>query len=184
MDLWSTRRAAGSLIFGLLSAGSLAAQYGGALAVGERVRAYSSRGTFDGRFLSLDTDTLRLAPAGRAEPLAIALGTLARLEVQRGRQSAAGKGALIGFGIGAAAGVTLAVATSQTCEEGRDPGCLGPGIEAIAGAVVVGFAGAGVGALVGSVTRQDRWVTVPVRRPRASVTPLSGGVRLTVTAAF
>jgi len=98
------------------------------------------------------------------------LPEVTRLDVYRGRKSAAGTGALIG----AAVGFTLgAIGGAAMCS---DPffDC-----EPVAGAVLMGtLTGAlasGLGALVGLAIQSDRWDEVPLDRVRVSVVPLRDG---------
>lgn len=110
-----------------------------------------------------------------ASPLTLAWDQITRLEVHRGRKSAAGKGALIGLVGGAVAGFGLALIAC----EGWTEDCIDYGVGTIAIAVLtvpVGAAGgAAIGAVIGRIVGTDRWVRVATDRIQVSVTPTMGG---------
>lgn len=106
---------------------------------------------------TLAVDTLRLA-----------LASVTRLEVHRGRKSNVGKGALIGLAGGAAAGVGFSVWFTNAGEFDFDK-------VALVFVPIFSAAGTGIGALLGAASKVDRWEEVPLDRIRVSVTPLGNG---------
>lgn len=108
----------------------------------------------------------------------IAWDDVSRLQVSRGYKSNAGKGALIGLGVGGATGLILALATCAPDEID----CQGlEGSFGVAGAISFGAFGAGLGALIGLVAKSERWVDVPPSRWEIQVAPdPNGGVALGV----
>ena len=107
-------------------------------------------------------------------PLTLARDQITGLDVHRGRKSAAGKGALIGLGVGAVAGIAvgwgLCGAISDIPCETSDQ------VEgsAIVGAVF-GLLGAGIGALIGLAIKTDRWEAVPMEGIGVTFTPVYDG---------
>lgn len=152
---------------------------------GERIRIFASSGTAEGTLVALDTAAVRFVPRAGGEERTVPLATVARMEVQRGRRSAVGRGAGIGMGIGAALGAALALATASTeCEPGVDPGCLDAGTQALAGAGFGGLVGAALGAIIGAGLGQDAWVPARLRDGRLAVSPERGGIRVALSAPF
>jgi hypothetical protein len=119
-----------------------------------RVWRYSApRVPLIGRVSSWTRDTLRLAqPPG--PPATISTSDLARMEISRTKNHA-GKGALIGAGIGAMAGF-LAIATSDA-----DAGDI-LGVTAFTAG-----GGAFWGVLIGLLIRTEEWEAVPMPSPGA-----------------
>jgi hypothetical protein len=92
--------------------------------------------------------------------VAVPFADLTELEVRRGKKSRLGTGALIGGGVGAALGIALAASCSGhevLCEGGTEYAIYVPAAAAL---------GAGLGALVGSLIKVDRWEAVPVEELR------------------
>ena len=103
-----------------------------------------------GSFVSWDANELVLSDT------ALVLAQVTTLELSRGRKSNAGKGALIGGLVGAAAGATYGLVLCEgDCEAGS-----------FAAAAFVGLVGAGAGALIGlvigSVVSGEHWEEVPL----------------------
>ena len=96
------------------------------------------------------------------------------IEVSLERKSRAGTGALIGAGTIAAAGVGTALVGCA------DSDCT-LFFYAALGATLVG---AGIGALIGSQIKVDRWEEVPLDRIRVSLTPSGGGLEVTAKFVF
>ncbi len=104
-----------------------------------------------------------------------------RLEVSRAHGRRTGRGALIGLASGAVLGGIIGAASYKECQPDPDIwlDCLmapeSAGQEAMAGAVVFGLIGAGLGAIVGSGTQWDRWEETQGPGAAVSVRPLSQG---------
>jgi hypothetical protein len=136
------------------------------LQAGSRIRikpAGPGRQWVTGSLLELQGDSVRLLTSRpRIDSLALALNSVTALERSQGVRSRTGKGALIGLGTGALAGLVLGIATYEPCTgfcvldlDQAETGALG--------ALFLGLLGTGVGMLVGATVREDRWV--PVERP-------------------
>jgi hypothetical protein len=134
----------------------------------------------EGTVLSTARDSLRLAARGTPgtrDTLTIAVQDVTRLEVVQGRRGFAGRGALIGAGVGALTLTVVAIAAvgEQSCSTAtlRDgtqitTSCKTYQASDIAAAPLIGGAlGLPIGALVGAFVRGDRWTPV--------VLPTAGG---------
>lgn len=101
-------------------------------------------------------DSLTVAFDGVSEPLSMSLSAVSRLDVSTGRSRATGfgRGAGIGFLVGAVVGTLAAVAVQ---EDGCDDCKLA--------FLAFGVGGAGLGLIIGGVAGlahpRDRWETVP-----------------------
>jgi hypothetical protein len=138
-------------------ASSLAAQDSVHIATGNRVRVTAPRisGTrIVGTYARMDADTFVVEVGGdtRSFPRTAVI----RLEVSVGRKGNAEKGALYGALLGAGIGA-LALGTSSLCADLEAGGTC-----ALVGAGGGGLGGLLIGALIGSVSKTDRWQTVPV----------------------
>jgi hypothetical protein len=137
-----------------------AVQHDGVLRPGQTVRLKTSeRGTgwVRGELVSLDAESLRVALEGRADTV-VALSQVRRLDVSRGRRSRVGRGALLGTGIGTAAGliVALIVGPSEHSDHFIPPEAVQV-VVTLLGTV----GGAATGAVVGAFSRTERWAEVP-----------------------
>jgi hypothetical protein len=115
-------------------------------------------GEVEGAILGRDNDTLRVARPGSA-PVAVSLASITHAAVHRGRTRGAGalKGAKWGVGVGLGLGL-LNIAFSD---------CSGAHCEASDNALGVATftaIGAGVGAIVGTVVRAERWEQLELPR--------------------
>ncbi len=152
-------RALGVLVFLqlvlVLESQSLAAQ----VEAGSRIRVTtmpSSPGRRIGTLVSLDQDTLRWSRWDTTSVIKVPIASVARLERSIGRRSNTGRGAMIGGLIGAGFGLFVGVAASTD-----DTGFFEVGVGEIAALTgIFGAGGAGVGALIGSLSTRDRWVPV------------------------
>ena len=163
-----------------LSFTSLAAQ--DTLTAGDKVRVTTEEERVVGSLVSLDDNQLTLTTEARDSSLVLPLASLTKLEVSRGQKSMAGRGALIGLGAGAAVGVgtaLVACAGGDCNTDGDITGALALGLGA-GGALV----GAGIGALIGSSIKVDRWETVPLDRISVSLTPRGGGLEVSAKFVF
>jgi hypothetical protein len=100
------------------------------------------------------------------------LETVTRLDVSQGRRSKAGRGAVIGGGVGLAtgalAGAILAQGLSQYPDY-QDPGFAVQVVGAFSG---IGLAaGLGVGAVIGAISKGESWQALSLDRMRVSVLP-------------
>jgi hypothetical protein len=113
-----------------------------------------------GRFVEVQRESLFVTTHRAPLVLGIPIASVRRLEVSLGRKSRAGKGALIGMAVGAAAGVAAALVV---CANGN---CETSGIDneksvvAFAFGLGGGLFGAGTGAVAGAVLRSERWERV------------------------
>ena len=135
--------------------------------VGERARVRFDVGRSDvGTLRGLSGDTVSL----ETEPHVlrrIQLSPTARLEISRGMESNAGRGAGLGALVG---GVGLAiVAAAGSCSDDGDIIEFSPGECALMGGLAGAGAGALVGLIVGSMSESERWVEV--ERTRGSTDP-------------
>ncbi len=147
------------------------------VAQGDRVRVTAPNERVVGTFTVLKPDTLVVSVESRR--LAIPFASVTSLEVSRGQKSKSGKGALIGLGAGAAAGVVTALV-----------GCADNSCDDVTGLVVLIFGAGGalggvlIGAVIGSFIQTDRWETVPLDRIRVSLTPRGGGLEVSAKFVF
>lgn len=187
-----TRRLALSLAASLATVSALSAQTDTLarkdtpLVPGERVRVFTAETrTSPARrhladFGGWSNDTLMLTWDGRPWA-AIPAGEITRLEVQRGRRSGVGRGALVGGLFGAGAGFILGTAAAA---EPCDFVCYGAEVIPVSIAVL-GAAGAGLGALIGAATPVRPWEEVPRASYRPALVSLGpGGVGVGVTVRF
>jgi hypothetical protein len=153
----------------LVEAQSLTAQ----VEAGSRVRVTTvpaSPGRRIGILVSLDRDTLRWSRWDTTSVIAVPVASVARLERSTGRRSNTGRGAMIGGLIGAGFGLFLGIAASTD-----NSGWWEVGADDIAAVTaIVGAGGAGVGALIGSLSKRDRWEPVPLT-PRVAGKPRPTG---------
>jgi hypothetical protein len=98
----------------------------------------------------MDGTKLMLLSENRST-IAVPLSTISSLELAWGKRGHWRTGALIGVGIGALSVVNLCSGSSHCIQSSGDVG---------AALLVVGV-GAGIGALVGSLVKSDRWIAVP-----------------------
>jgi hypothetical protein len=108
---------------------------------------------------------------------AIPLTSVERLEDFEGRHGHPWRGAGIGFLVGAVTGAVLGPYTvpgeGDTAER-----------KAVAGAVLLGAAGALSGVVIGALIKTDTWEEVPLEGLRVSIAPRGGGVGLGVHLEF
>lgn len=109
------------------------------------------------RMLSLDADTLafeRLIVGDRHAWVAdrVPTDSIARLQVRIGRRGNAGRGALIGGGIGLVLGALCSLGDSDNWLQPTPGECVLSGI----------LTGVGTGLLIGALSRSDVWAPVPL----------------------
>jgi len=139
----------------------------GQLQSGQRVRVTAADCGLDNQsatFEALRSDTLVL------DTMNCPLVSVTHLDVHRGRKSAAGLAAGIGFGVGTAWAIAL-LSTPSICNPVTPCGA-GDWAKAIG---LLGGISAGLGGLVGLVFRWDRWEEVSLDRLRVSFVPQRDG---------
>jgi hypothetical protein len=151
--------------------GQLAAQQAPP-AAGDRVRITLTAsaaervgtGRVDARLLAATGDSVALDTTLAGAPFAVGMDDVAKFERYAGRQSMAGKGALVGLGIGALAGGVTAFALSNaggSCDGFVDFACEDTAdTMGLAGAAAGGLLGMLLGAVAGAATSGDRWTPV------------------------
>jgi hypothetical protein len=137
------------------------------LTVGRRIRVHQpGQKKVTGTFAFMDAERLALVTAP-GDTVQLSRKAITRVDLADGTKSKAGKGAvdglLIGGGVGIALGIAFGVAAEDTYADA--------GVPAYAAGTGILFAaiGAGVGALIGSGSRTDRWV--PTAWPTVSFQP-------------
>jgi hypothetical protein len=140
---------------------------------GDRVRLWAPRLGIEGSVgtvMALRPDTIVV---DRGETLVLAISTLTRLEVSRGQKSRAGTGGIVGLVGGAAVGVLIGTASIDADCEILSPDCdVNKNLESFAlAAVAGGVVGYGVGVLLGSIVKVDRWEEVPLSWLRVRLAP-------------
>jgi hypothetical protein len=152
---------------------------------GQRVRITSAR--YDlrrqgGQVLSVNAEsvTVRFERARTVDhrkvmsvdTLALLNGAVDRWEVSRGAVRRTRAGAFIGLGVGTVVGWYVGTSTYEECvpESFLAFNCVltfgSAEVQGLAGAMAFGLIGAGVGGLVGSLIRSERWEELP-RAPAA-----------------
>jgi hypothetical protein len=146
--------------------------------VGHRVRVTTDSGAWIGTLVHQDTSGLTLHGPGLSDSSAVTVpaGRVQRLEISLGRESNAGRGALIGLGVGAVTGLAVGIgcASSDTLFQ-----CSGG--EVVESTVVFGLLGAGVGGLVGLASSSERWVKVAAVPVHVSLAPHRLGLSVSLT---
>jgi hypothetical protein len=155
----------------------VAAQDAPALAAGQRVRITAPTLGLKRQVVTLDAvggDTLLL---GGDAVRAIPLTSVERLEVFEGRHGHPWRGAGVGFLVGAVTGAVLGPYTvpgEGDTAEGK----------AVAGAVLLGAAGALTGVVIGALIKTDKWEEVPLDGLRVSIATRGGGVGVGIRLGF
>jgi hypothetical protein len=166
---------------------------------GQTVRITSARYELKGaigRVLAATPDTIVLESQGartvnyrlvsRADTLTLPITAIDRLDLRHDGGHHTGRGALIGLGIGAAAGLVIGIAAYEPCPPNGF--CIMQPTSAVAsgmmGALAFGVLGSGVGAIIGSLTPAGTWDQMPLRAS-ASLRPLpQAGVGLSLSVPF
>ena len=157
----------------------LGAQGPWAVGQGQRVRVTTDSGAWIGMLVQQDSTSLTLHGPGLSDSSAVTLprDRIRRLEISAGRQSNAGKGALIGLGIGAATGLALGIGCASSDSLFQ---CTGG--EVVQATLIFGFIGGGVGGLVGMASSSERWKLIGADAVHVSLAP--HGLGLTVSLTF
>lgn len=156
----------------------LAAQTPGAVMVGQRVRLTTDSGPWIGTLVRQDSGGLTLQGPGLSDSsvVTVSVDRIRRIDVSLGRQSNAGKGAAIGFGVGATLGLVAGIACASS--DSFLQCTTGDVVQATLGA---GLMGAGVGALIGLASNSEHWEPVSTGSAvRISLTPRRLGVRVSI----
>jgi hypothetical protein len=125
----------------------------------------------DSLFLQLDRGQSANAANG-VQPVGVPVSTVTALSVRQGKRPATVEGAGIGFAVGLAGGLVVALHDSA----GRNDFDAYPVLVAF----TAGMGGALLGAGVGSLFHADRWVPIPTDRLRVSVGPSGSTGRVSV----
>lgn len=142
------------------------------LAAGAKLRVtVRDEGRTTGRLRFVREQNLGLAVGRDSVLREIPLSSVELLEVATGTRSQAGKGALIGGGLGLVQGL---ICFAEADEEGYvGEGFVGIGQETcFLGSVAMG---AGIGALIGVLDRTDTWRRVPTEGLSVALRRLPGG---------
>jgi len=143
---------------------------------GDLVRVHLGGDQLQGSLVSWDSAglalQLRVAEQAAADTL-LTWTDVDRVERYAGTKSHTGTGALIGAGVGVAVFAVL-LATQRCwgdgCEEGVDLGTV-----IVVGGAIIGGLGAGLGALIGSQAKTERWEQVPLPASADGVSWTRGG---------
>jgi len=146
--------------------------------LGQRVRVTTDSGPWIGTLVHQDTSGLTLHGPGLSDSSAVTipLDRVRQLEISVGRQSNAGKGALIGFGLGAATGLALGIGCASSDSLFQ---CTGG--QVIQATVVIGLVGAGVGGLLGLASSSERWEKIAAGPVHVSLAPHRLGLSVSLT---
>jgi hypothetical protein len=152
---------------------TVATYAGGAWAqdVGSRVRVRHDTAEVIGTLIRLDSDSIvvrsdiivKRQGMSVMEQVAIPVTADTRLDVSLSQHSDAGKGALIGGGIGLGVASLLAILDAT-----GDIGPNSPGEVFLRSALVIALPGALVGFAIGSGKKRDTWAEVPLDLPPQS----------------
>ena len=154
----------------------------GVVATGEKVRVTTAAGLVDktGVVMQADARSLTVSLGPGKPPVRIPLASVKKLEVARGRRTAAKEGAISGGLVGLVLGVLAVHTVSHAlCENATDCDASPQGYGIGAGAFAAG--GAGLGALVGLAIKTDRWERVPVDSLRMAIGPVPAGAGVQVS---
>lgn len=169
---------AAAVLLAIGSAPSVAvSQTAPTIAPGTKVRAKATGagpGWIEGDLVRVTSDTVVIRDPTVGDSARLAASSLTRFEVSRGRGSGTLRGGLLGFRIGAGAGVLLGMAALAESCSGFCPAEVGPS-EILAAAAIVGSVGAGIGALIGSASRIERWQRIRPWRTSVRLGPIGGG---------
>jgi hypothetical protein len=106
-----------------------------------------------GTLESWDAESLRLSGPG-GPPERLALSDLAKLEVSRGMKGNAGKGALIGAGVGLVGGIVAGILFRSEDDA--------YGLEYMAIAVSTWMGATALGAITGAFIKTEKWQELPI----------------------
>jgi len=174
--------AAGFLSLALSMPAPIPGQVHDSLTTGARVRVKlpdHGAAWLQGQLVMLSADSAAIALTETPDTVRFATEVPGRFEVSQGLHARTGKGALIGLGIGGGAGLILGLAASAENCTGFCPAEVGPA-EILGVAALLGGVGAGIGALIGSRSRSERWGRVDLQHRRVGLEPLTRGGRFRI----
>lgn len=170
----SFRRAALALAAICLAAPDAGAQE---LRTGDRIRIKTVSGEpsqMTGIYYASEAESLVFHVDQSVQAL-VPWADISRLQLSRGVHNNAGKGALIGFGVGGALGLTLGLVAVNEDDSYFDTAAA----DVLLVTGVIGAFGAGVGALIGLASKSERWQTIPREQWQIQVAPdPKGGVAI------
>ena len=156
-----------SLVSLAAAQGSQAQQDTTGLVPGRRIRVHQQGNQkLVGNFVSMDSASLAMVTS-IGDTVLVPRHDIAGLDLSQGTKSNAGKGAITGLLVGGGLGVALGLAAASSTE-----GSIlesSPGAYAAGSGLLFGALGAGVGALIGSGQRTDKWA--PTAWPTLSFQP-------------
>ncbi len=173
----------------LMPFADLAAQQKTTVTPGSRIRASApsvSSKPFVGDVVGWESDSLivdaRVWQKGTRlnQQVKVAMGSLTKLEVSRGRKSRFLQGLGYGFLVGAVTGTVIGAASGDD-----DPSqffSMTAGEKAAVGAVSLGLLGGIVGGVIGLSSPAEKWEEVPLDRLRVGPSPVTAdGVAVSVS---
>lgn len=133
-----------------------------------------------GRVSDLDQDTLVLRLAGSRSALSIPLSDIENVKVRTGQRSNWLLGGAVGFVFFGALGAAIGAAEADRLPSFGEPS---RSEAAAAGAIIGAVAGFGIGAVIGSRFKSDRWVRaqLPAHPPLALSFGKDGSVGLAIS---
>ncbi len=162
----------------------------GKLYIGGRVRVQTRslpKRSFMGTVVAVGTDTLSLDTTGRY-PMAIPLTSVASIEMSNGSKRNIGKGALLGFLVGASSGVLMGAISGSdepgvTAEERMRSNTAE--LKMLTGGFLLGASGLLWGTIIGAFVETEIWNPVALYRINLDLAPQhQGGLKLLASVAF
>jgi len=156
---------------------SLAAQATTALAPGARLRLITPRLEASQqmvRIISATSDSVEFRSEGYPVTRTIALSDVSAIEVRSDGQRPFLRNMVIGGGLGAALGATIAAATYEECRASCWFYPTSRGRDAAGGAILGGAAGLVAGLAVAALQKGERWTRIPLNA-NVSLRPTAGG---------
>ncbi len=146
--------------------------------IGQRVRVTTDSGAWVGTLVQHDSTSITLHGPGLSDSSAVTLplDRVRQLEISVGRESNAGKGALIGFGVGAATGLALGIGCASS-----DGFFQCTGGEVVEITLLTGLMGGGAGGLLGLASSSERWEKVAAVPVHVSLAPHRLGLSVSLT---
>jgi hypothetical protein len=137
------------------------------LVPGRRIRIHQEGNQkLVGSFVAMDSASLAMVTTA-GDTVRVPRSNVTGLDLSQGTKSNAGKGAITGLLIGGGVGIVLGLAASSDAEGSFFD--VGAGTWAAGSGLFFGAVGAGIGALIGSGSRSDKWA--PTAWPTLSFLP-------------